>query len=98
MRLKSIVRTVSVSLLFLLAGCALLDSWDDASRSWVGSRVDKYISLNGPPSEVRQMDAGLREFRFDLRKLDPSCVHYWLVDESGIIVDYRYKGYCRLIG
>lgn len=60
--------------------------------------MEKFIALNGSPSDVRQVDAATREYRYDLRKLDPSCVHYWLVDEHGIIVGYHYKGYCRPIG
>jgi len=96
MSLKSITNAVLVSL--LLAGCAYFVSWDDVSRPNIGRPVEEIIALWKHPYEVRQIDATTREYRYDLRRLDPSCVHYWLVDEHGIIIGYHYKGYCRPIG
>jgi len=98
MQLKSTAHTILVTLLCSIAGCSLFVSWDDLSRSWIGKPVKEFIALNGPPADVREKNAGVSEYRFDLPKVGPGCVHYWLVDGLGVIVGYHYEGRCRPIG
>lgn len=52
----------------------------------------------GKPLAIWQREEGLHEYKFHLKKLDPSCFHYWLVDDSRVIVDYYYEGYCHPVG
>jgi len=52
----------------------------------------------GQPDRIDALGDGNKEYKYHLKKLDPSCVHYWIVDPQGIIVDYRYEGRCRPIG
>jgi hypothetical protein len=82
----------------LAAGCAYFVSWHDLSKSWVGHPIARFVSVNGEPSSITPLADGDEEYRFDLRKLDPSCVHWWKVDKEGTIVGYRFQGRCRPVG
>lgn len=87
-------------LLMLTAGCSYFVSWDDLSVSLVGepfSKITKFDSWK-IPDEIKKLPDGKTEYKYHLKNLDPSCVHYWIVDEQGIIVDYHYDGRCRPIG
>lgn len=89
---------MSFGIFILLVGCSYFVSWEDSSKSWVGKPIEKFVALNGPATTVRQLSASTREYKFDLPELGPGCVQYWLVNESGIIFDFHYKGRCRVIG
>jgi hypothetical protein len=60
--------------------------------------MSEFVRLNGPPTLITPQDNNESEYRYDLKKLDPSCVHWWRVHSDGKIVGYRYQGYCRPIG
>jgi hypothetical protein len=82
--------------LTILTGCSYFVSWDDVSKPVVGHSIHEITELWGQPDEV--LEQGMKKiYRYDLKKLDPSCIHYWVVDDKGIIVDFYYKGYCRPI-
>jgi hypothetical protein len=89
---------MAVALSALTSACSYFVSWKDVSQSWVGRPVSEFIKLNGQPSTIAEAAGGEFEYRFDLKRLDASCVHWWLVDKGGTIVGYRYQGYCRPIG
>jgi len=82
----------------LFAGCSYLSSWDDKSKVLIGEPITLYTNLNGQPDEIIERSDGQKEYKYHLKKLDPSCVHYWIVNQEGIITGYRYTGYCRPIG
>ena len=82
----------------LFAGCSYFVSWDDQSQRVVGQTIDFVIGFDGQPDEIKTLSDGQKEYKYHLKKLDPSCVHYWIVDKEGIITGYRYTGYCRPIG
>jgi hypothetical protein len=82
----------------VLSGCALFTSWDDLARGWTGKNISRITALWGEPDRITKLDDGIREYEYHLKKLDPSCFHYWLVNSEGVITGYRYKGYCRPIG
>lgn len=84
--------------LSLLVGCSYFVSWDDAVRGGVGRSIDSMIKLDGLPNAIIPLSNGNKEYKYHFKKLDPSCIHYWIVDPQGIIVDYRYEGRCRPIG
>lgn len=98
--MDSKVRNVFVCGLALvgLAACSWFVSWEDAADGGVGRHIQSLIDLDGPPTAIIQLPSGYKEYRYDFRKIDPSCVHFWLVDPNGIVVDYRYEGRCRPIG
>jgi hypothetical protein len=98
MFLRSVLRLTSFGIALSLAGCIYFVSWDDVSQPWVGKPISDYIALYGSPAEVRQVDPLMLEYKFNLPKIDPGCVHYWLVNQSGIITSFHHKGYCRPIG
>jgi hypothetical protein len=81
-----------------LAGCSYFVSWDDKSQASIGQPIEAYIDLNGPPDEIRELPNGKREYEYRLRNVDPTCIHYWIVDIQGVIAAYRYEGRCRPIG
>jgi len=89
---------VCTAVVHICGGCAYFVSWSDFSKSWLGHPISKFIKLNGEPTSVTLVGDGDSEYRFDLEKLDPSCVHWWLVNKEGVVVGYRYDGYCRPIG
>ena len=82
----------------LFTGCSYFVSWDDKSKTLIGEPITLYSDLNGPPDEIKTLPDGQKEYKYHLKKLDPSCVHYWIVDKKGIIMGYRYTGYCRPVG
>ena len=84
--------------LVLLAGCSYFVSWDDAVKGGVGRPIDSRIKLDGSPNAIINLPDGNREYKYHYKKIDTSCVHYWIVNPKGIIVDYRYEGRCRPIG
>lgn len=65
---------------------------------WVGNPISDIEKLYGPPDEIKELPNGDQEYKYWLKKLDPSCVHYWIVDPQGIIRGYHYEGRCRPIG
>jgi len=82
------------------AGCSYFVSWDDVSKPFIGdplSSLTKFKSWEKPDS-IKTLPDGQKEYKYHLKKLDPSCVHYWIVDKEGIITGYRYTGYCRPVG
>lgn len=84
----------------LCAGCSYFVSWDDVSKPFIGdphSSITKFKSWKNP-DEIKTLPDGQKEYKYHLKKLDPSCVHYWIVDKEGIITGYHYTGYCRPIG
>jgi hypothetical protein len=89
---------VCAVVVYICGGCAYFVSWNDMSKSWLGQPISKFIKLNGEPTSVTVVGNGDSEYRFDLKKLDPSCIHWWLVNKEGVIVGHRHDGYCRPIG
>ena len=81
----------------LLVGCSYFVSWDDLAESWYGNSIQEIIEANGEPESIRKLENGLFEYRYHLKKLDPSCVTFWIVNKEQIIVGHRYKGRCRPI-
>ena len=81
-------------IVFLLGGCRLFFSWDDASKTWVGEPISRFEQQEGPPDRVSKNDDGTTTYKYHLEGIDPSCVQYWVVNTQGIIVDYRYEGHC----
>ena len=81
-----------------ILGCSYFESWDTNSNRWIGKSSERLLSSWGSPMEARDIGDGRKEFKYHLYTLDPSCFHWWLVDERGIIYGFRYQGYCRPIG
>lgn len=81
-----------------IAACSLFTSWSDVMNTWVGDPIERITSLWGPPARVWTREDGMTIYRYDLKKLDPSCVHYWVVNDQKLIVNFYYEGYCRPIG
>ena len=84
--------------IILLSGCSYFVSWDESVQGGVGRPVENIKKIWGNPGEITSLPNGQKEYKYHLKKLDPSCVHYWIVNEEGIITGYRYTGYCRPIG
>lgn len=81
-----------------LIGCAFLNTWDDVMGSWVGAPITRIENLWGPPDKTQTRADGNTIYKYHLEDLDPTCVHYWVVNPEGTIVDFYYKGYCRPVG
>lgn len=93
---KKSKRYLAVSIIFLLASCSYFVSWDDIHKNRIGDPIEK-VERN-PPDAIKNLGNGLKEYKYWLNRLDPSCIHYWIVDSKGIVVGYRYEGRCRPIG
>ena len=92
----SAVLVVAVTL--SVSACSYFVSWDDKSQMLIGRPVEVYTRVNGPPDGIKELPNGNKEYKYWLKKLDPSCVHYWIVDPQGVITGYHYEGRCRPIG
>lgn len=92
------VLLVIACLVVMLFGCSYFVSWDDKSRSLIGHPIDTYLQLNGHPDRITELQNGNVEYEYRLDEVDPSCVHFWIVNDKGIIINYRYQGRCRPIG
>lgn len=92
------MRLCIVALTTWLAGCAYFVSWEESNRGAIGHPVEEIAKLWGPPDQKWTREDGKTIHKYHLKKLDPSCIHYWVVDEQGIITDFYYDGYCRPIG
>jgi len=89
-----------VSVMAVLFGCSYFVSWDDISKPLIGhplTEITKFESWRNPEKVWERQD-GRTVYKYHLEKLDPSCVHYWVVDNQGIIVDYYFEGHCRPVG
>ena len=84
--------------LVFVAGCSYFVTWDESVKGGVGRPVIDIQKIWGKPDAINELSNGGKEYKYHLKKLDPSCVHYWIVDPQGIIVDYHYEGRCRPIG
>ena len=81
-------------------GCSYFTSWDDKSTRAIGyplSHMAKFDSWK-TPDEIKTLSDGQKEYKYHLKKFEPSCIHYWIENQEGIITGYRYTGYCRPIG
>lgn len=67
-------------------------------NTWVGNDIGEIIELWGPPDETIRTNEGQQEYKYNLEDLDPSCIHYWIVNSQGTITGFHYKGRCRPIG
>lgn len=68
-------------------------------RREVGNPIEEIENSWGDElDEITSRPDGQKEYKYHLKKLDPSCIHYWVVNQRGIITGYRYQGYCRPIG
>ena len=67
-------------------------------EGWIGHPISEIEELWGPATRKTKKNDGTIEYRFDRPKIDPSCVHYWLVDSRGTIIGMRYEGLCHPIG
>lgn len=91
-------RLAQFGFVLLLGGCSYFVSWENSSRSWIGKPIEEFIELNGSATAVRRINSSAYEYKFDLPKVGPGCIQYWLVNDSGIIFDFHYEGKCRVIG
>lgn len=85
-------------ILMLLSGCVLFFTWDGLSQTWVGLPIDKFIEQEGPPDGINTRTEGSKVYRYHLEEVAPNCVHYWIVNSKGIIVDFYYEGACTPVG
>lgn len=92
------VLLIAFTLAIALSGCSSFVSWDESVSGGVGRSIADIQKTWGAPDEVLELNGGNKEYKYHLRKLDPSCVHYWTVDSEGIITGYHYEGRCRPIG
>lgn len=83
--------------LVLLTSCSYFVSWDDLSKKYLNRPVFEFETWQNP-DEVKNLPNGNKEYKYNLKKLDPTCIHYWIVSPQGIVVDYHYEGRCRPIG
>ena len=93
--------TILVTAVLLpVSACSYFVSWNDISEPLIGhpfQEITKFESWQHP-DEVKALPNGDKEYKYHLKKIDPSCIHYWLVNPQGIITGYRYEGRCRPIG
>lgn len=82
----------------LLCSCAYFVSWGDVNKNSIGHPLSEITENWDPPEKVTPLPGGGSEYMYRLKKLDPSCVHWWETDAQGIITGFRYEGYCRPIG
>lgn len=87
----------SFILFVLLLGCSYFVSWEESVEGGVGRPIDDIIETWGAPESIKEYEDGRKRYKYHLNKLDPSCIHYWIVRE-GLIVDFEYEGYCRPVG
>jgi len=66
--------------------------------SWVGSDIKEIENLWGPPTSIVKRSEGEAVYQYHRTEVDPSCVHYWIVGDDGIITGFFHEGYCRPIG
>ncbi len=81
-----------------MSACSYFVSWDESVKGGLGRSMVDLQRTWGEPDEIRELPNGNKEYKYWLKKLDPSCVHYWIVDPQGIVVDYHYEGRCQPIG
>ncbi len=91
MRLTVIISTLVIS------GCIYFTSWDELGQGWVGRDISEITNLWGEPDTVTKENRH-DIYRYHLKDLDPSCIHFWIVDKNGVIKGFRYEGYCSPIG
>lgn len=89
---------LSFTALMLITGCAYFTSWNDVMGGWIGKPISRIEKLWGPADETRTRADGNKVYKYHLEDLDPSCVHYWIVNSEGTIVDFYDDGYCRPVG
>lgn len=92
------IRVAFFASLIIFGGCSYFVSWDQANRSSIGQPIDRIINLSGKPDDVWKREDGMTIYKYHLKKVDPSCVHYWIVNDQKLIVDFYYEGACHPIG
>lgn len=66
--------------------------------TWVGSDIKRIEELWGSPLAKTTRADGFDIYKYHREAVDPSCFHYWVVDQEGTIVDFYHEGYCRPVG
>ena len=67
-------------------------SWDDLGESWVGDEISEITTVWGEPDKIEMRDDEVKAYIYHLKKIDPTCVHTWFVNQQGVIVEYEYEG------
>jgi hypothetical protein len=67
-------------------------------EGWHGHDMDEITNLWGPPDEIIELGENRYEYKYYRHGVDPSCIHYWIVNDDNMIVGHRYEGRCRPIG
>ena len=96
---RSLANVVSVLVASgVVSACSYFVSWEDSIKGGVGRSIDSIVELDGPPTAVITLPDGQKEYKYHLKKIDPTCIHYWIVNRQGISTGYHYEGRCRPIG
>ena len=96
---RSLAKAVSILMAsVVVSACSYFVSWEDSVKGGVGRSIDSIVELDGPPTAVITLPGGKKEYKYHFKKIDPTCIHYWIVNPQGVITGYRYEGRCRPIG
>lgn len=87
-----------MSIIPIINSCSYFVSWDDAVSGGIGRHIESIIKLDGPPTSIKELENGSKEYKYHFKKIDETCLHYWVVDKNGTITGYHYTGRCRPIG
>lgn len=91
-------KSALILLVLFSAGCALFKSYDDAMQSWVGKDFEEIQLIWGAPHSGMRSADGETVYQYHREQIDPSCFHYWIVDQHEVIKDFYYEGECRSRG
>lgn len=89
---------VVLIVLAFISACAYFASWDELYRDSIGRPIAEKLELWGQPDKIWVREDGKAVYEYHLKKIDPTCVHYWVVNDKKIIVDLYHEGHCRPVG
>jgi hypothetical protein len=89
------IRLSSVLLLALAASACATRHWGSIGESWVGHHIDEVRQHWGEPDRNWVRSDGMRVYQYHLEQVDPTCNHYWVTGDQGVINGFYYEGECR---
>ena len=86
---------IAIILSVSLGGCTYFISWDDVMEKWIGHNIVEIEKIWGKPASVENNINGNSIYVYPKKRISPTCIHYWIVDENGVIVGLKHEGSCR---
>lgn len=78
-----------------LSACSSAPPRDNEMDRWFGHPATELVKAWGPPKSIVKLEERRLEYKYPRPDIDPSCIHFWLMNRQGYVIAHRYEGRCE---